>query len=377
MLKIKIALSFLAAIVLGIIVEYSTLSLMTLTRIEPLPHAKKLVEEERFAEADAWLDFFMNFDYVSNNVETAALHKKIKDERSSIIYNGKKAFMGFITGESDEIIGKGAGAVSDYLVIGDLRDLGKETWKYVKGEETDEVMIALSAIGVAATGSQVLSGAGTAATGGAAAPTVAASTAVKSAAVTLKVAKRLGKLPKWLLKKIMVLAKAINKRKNIYEANELFNKITNLAKNFGGLELLSKTSNEEDLNKMMLFTQKFGDNSLVLYELTDGMIVDATQQFKSPADIAALTTAATYGKRGVNLMRQMGTASFVKTTAQDTGENKSFYKKYILAPLVYALLLPYWVLWLFVVAGVAVWLPWGKGLARLTKKEKSLSASPL
>ncbi len=79
MLKIKIALSFLAAIVLGIIVEYSTLSLMTLTRIEPLPHAKKLVEEERFAEADAWLDFFMNFDYVSNNVETAALHKKIKD----------------------------------------------------------------------------------------------------------------------------------------------------------------------------------------------------------------------------------------------------------------------------------------------------------
>ncbi len=285
--------------------------------------------------------------------------------------------MGFITGESDEIIGKGAGAVSDYLVIGDLRDLGKETWKYVKGEETDEVMIALSAIGVAATGSQVLSGAGTAATGGAAAPTVAASTAVKSAVVTLKVAKRLGKLPKWLLKKIMVLAKAINKRKNIYEANELFNKITNLAKNFGGLELLSKTSNEEDLNKMMLFTQKFGDNSLVLYELTDGMIVDATQQFKSPADIAALTTAATYGKRGVNLMRQMGTASFVKTTAQDTGENKSFYKKYILAPLVYALLLPYWVLWLFVVAGVAVWLPWGKGLARLTKKEKSLSASPL
>ena len=61
-------------------------------------------------------------------------------------------------------------------------------------------------------------------------------------------------------------------------------------------------------------------------------------------------------------MTQMGAASFAKTVAKDSGENKSFYKKYILAPLVYAILLPYWLLWFFVLAGIAVWLPWRRFL---------------
>lgn len=358
--NLKILLSLLAVISLCIITEYSTLSLMTLTRTEPLPHAQELVKEERFAEADAWLDFFMQFDYVQKNTETVALHKEIKEKRSSILYNSQKAIMGFITGESDETIGKGAGAVSDYLVIGDLRDLGKEGWKYIKGEETDEVMIALSTIGVAATGSQVLSGVGTAATGGAAAPTVVASTTAKSAVVTLKVAKRLGKLPKWLLKKILALAKVINNKKNIYEANKLFNSIIVLTSKRGGLELLSKTHNEEGLDKMVQLTQKFGDNSLVLYELTNGMIVDAAQQFESPDDIATLQAAATYGKRGVKLVTQIGASPFAQIMAKDTGGHPSFYKKYLLSPLVHALLLPYWLLWFLVLAGIAVWLPWHK-----------------
>ena len=250
-LTLKIVLSLLAAIALCIIAEYSTLSLMTLTRIDPLPHAQKLVEEKRFAEADVYLDFFMKFAYVSSNDEIVALHKQIKDERSGIIYNSKKAIMGFITGESDENIGKIAGAISDYAVKADLRDLGKEGWKNDK---------------------------------------------------------------------------------------------------------------EEDLEKMNPFIQKIGDHSLVLYELTDGVILDAAQQFDTPDDIATLMTAATYGKRGVKMMTQMGAASFAKTVAKDSGENKSFYKKYILAPLVYAILLPYWLLWFFVLAGIAVWLPWRRFL---------------
>ena len=361
-LTLKIGLSLLAAIALCIIAEYSTLSLMTLTRIDPLPHAQKLVAEKRFAEADVYLDFFTKFAYVSDNDEIVALHKQIKDERSGIIYNSKKAVIGFITGESDENIGKGASAVSDFLVIGDLRDLGKEGWKYIKGEETDEVMLALSAIGVAASATQIASYGGTAATGGAAAPAAAATTAAKSAVITLKIARRLGKLPKWLLKKIMVLAKAINDKKKIHEANELFKNITALASKKGGLELLSKTNKEEDLEKMKPFVQKIGDHSLVLYELTDGVILDAAQPFESSDDIATLMTAATYGKRGVKMMTQMGAASFAKTVAKDSGENKSFYKKYILAPLVYAILLPYWLLWFFVLVGIAVWLPWRRFL---------------
>ncbi|XGA81786.1 hypothetical protein OR573_04035 [Halomonas sp. CH40] len=80
-------------------------------------------------------------------------------------------------------------------VIGDVRDLANQGVNLTQGEEVDEMMVALASLGVLATGAQVVSGLGAAASGGAAAPAVAGTTVAKSSLITLKTARRLGQLP--------------------------------------------------------------------------------------------------------------------------------------------------------------------------------------
>lgn len=171
----KCAFSFLACIAVVAIYKQTEMDAMALSQINPVPHAQELVAEKRFAEAEDYLGYFMEFDYVKDDPQAVELYAQIESARSSWSYNLKKIGEGLIKGKSDETIGNVTGAVSDFLVIGDIRDLSIEGWKYVKGEEVDEVLVALSTIGVVATGTQVASAVGSVGTAGAATPTVAAS----------------------------------------------------------------------------------------------------------------------------------------------------------------------------------------------------------
>ena len=187
----KCAFSFLAFIAAVAIYKQTEMDVRALSRIDPVPHARELVEKERFAEAALYLGYFMEFDYVKDDTQADELDKQIKEKRNSFRYNLKKIGEGLISGKSDEAIGTTTAMVSDFLIIGDIRDLSIEGLKYVKGEEFDKDLLILSGISVTATGAQVVSGAGTAATGGAGAPAAAASTTTKASVAMLKVAKKI------------------------------------------------------------------------------------------------------------------------------------------------------------------------------------------
>ncbi|MFG1180362.1 hypothetical protein [Xanthobacter versatilis] len=92
-----------------------------------------------------------------------------------------KAFgLGFITGEPRDLSGLAGAATSDLMVWGDIRDAGREGLKLARGEEADELILGLSAVGIAVT-------AGTYATVGASLP-------VRIGISLVKVAKRTGHL---------------------------------------------------------------------------------------------------------------------------------------------------------------------------------------
>ena len=179
----KCLISFIAFLAAITIFNHGKLQVLALNRIDPLPHTQELVAAERYAEAESYLGFFMEHEYVSSNPEAAALYQHIEETRDGWMYQIGKFGEGLIKGKSDENIGHVAGVVSDFLVIGDIRDLGVQGWNYVAGEEVDEILVALSTIGLASTGAQVASVVGTAASAGTAAPTVAASTSAKTAVV--------------------------------------------------------------------------------------------------------------------------------------------------------------------------------------------------
>ena len=352
----KCTFSFFAFIAVVAIYKQTEMDMMALSRIDPVPHAQELVVEKRFAEAALYLGYFMEFDYVKDDPQAVELYTQIENERSSWWYNLKKIGEGLIKGESDETIGNTTAIVSDFLVIGDIRDLGIEGWKYVKGEEVDEVEVTLSGISVAATGAQIVSGASTAATGGAAAPTVVVSTASKASIAMLKVAKKLGKLPKWLLKSIKDAAVAAKSRKGIHNLNILFQELNELAATKGGLDLLYETTDAVSLKEMAEFSSRFKDGSLIMFQLGGKKIIQAS---KITQNDYAVKVASTYGKTGVELLNKKGAIEFMHFLPKDREVAKISWKQRasLVLPSLFNKLLPTWALYVLAFSGIAIWLP--------------------
>lgn len=84
---------------------------------------------------------------------------------------------GFVTGQPEDLAGLSGAVVGDMMVWGDIRDASREGWKLARGEAADELILGLSAVGLALT-------AGTYATGGASLPVRAGITLVKVAGRT-------------------------------------------------------------------------------------------------------------------------------------------------------------------------------------------------
>ena len=133
---------------------HEQLAVLALTRTDPLPRTRELVAQERYAEAAQYLDYFMAYGYVRGDPAAQHLAREIAARRESLAYQAGKAAEGVWSGQSDEAVGQAAGVISDFLVIGDLRDLARQGWLYAQGEETDPVLIALASLGVAATAVQ-------------------------------------------------------------------------------------------------------------------------------------------------------------------------------------------------------------------------------
>lgn len=102
------------------------------------------------------------------------------------LHSAKAFGMGFVTGQPTDLAGLAGAATSDLMVWGDIRDAGREGLKIARGEEPDQLILGLSAVGIAVT-------AGTYATVGASLP-------VRMGISLVKVAKRTGRLSAGLLR---------------------------------------------------------------------------------------------------------------------------------------------------------------------------------
>jgi len=100
---------------------------------------------------------------------------------------------GFMTGEGESMAGTAGAVISDLTVIGDLRDATAQAEHFLNDEPVDEVMLALSAVGIGLTGAVL-------ATGGIAIP-------VKVGVSIAKVAQRTGHMTKGFARSVVELAK--------------------------------------------------------------------------------------------------------------------------------------------------------------------------
>src|SRR5690349_21984572 len=65
---------------------------------------------------------------------------------------------GFVTGEVEGMAGTVGAVISDLTVIGDLRDATAQAEHFLNDEPVDEVVLALSAVGIGLTGAMLVTG---------------------------------------------------------------------------------------------------------------------------------------------------------------------------------------------------------------------------
>jgi hypothetical protein len=202
--------------------------------------------------------------------------------------------------------------VSDFLVIGDVRDLVWGTINKIRGQEADNFTMALAGVGVVLTGATVVA---TPATAGGAAP---AGVSAKVTLSLLKIAKRLGKLPKTLQKSLIRIFKVSIKTKSIKPLKPLSRSVYRIANTKGikipdFLAVVSKSQKLSDLKFMEKVASTYGKYTGKFLKLAGDTPVDVVRKFgKSRYAVRAVNTSIQYGPEGSKLLMKTGPRKFLK-----------------------------------------------------------------
>jgi len=111
---------------------------------DPIQKIKNLQSQHRRDEALDLVQF-----YEENKTIDPQKLKEIKaDLEYTALEKLKTIAVGAVSGRVYDTF-SGIGAIaSDFLVWGDIRDLGIQTWRFLKNEKTDAIVIVLSGIGL-------------------------------------------------------------------------------------------------------------------------------------------------------------------------------------------------------------------------------------
>ena len=316
MLKLfyRLFLLFIFIVSATVLYQKNVYAYHTLIRIDPLPHTQALMDEEKYVDAYAYLNYFIQFDYVKQNPKAHTLLTSIQKKRQSLRYQSEKIAQGISTGTSDEFSGQMAAIGSDFFLIGDIRDLALEGTHYFNHEEVDKVLVSLSTIGLVASATTLF--------------TLGSSSVAKSGVSVLKLAQKSKRIPPWLGKYLIREAKQIRKTKNISTIKPLFSTLDTIHKNVGlsdTLKLLSYTQNFKELKSMGKLSKHYGKETNTLLKLSNKRLLkDITHLNK--IDKKSIKLASTYGSSGFTHLLKGGEKNFIKTTKRLKAYTKVGYK---------------------------------------------------
>ena len=311
---IYITLLLLITLSLLLLQERKVFDIRTLAHIDPIPHTQELIQQKKYFEADEYLSYFIEYPYVNKNPKSRELLQQIKAKRESYEYQKEKFIEGLIDGKSDEDIGKASAIASDFLFIGDIRDLSIEGSHYYNNGDVDNVVVALSSLGLIATVSTFY--------------TLGATTPIKTSISILKYAKRANKLPPWLNKKLITEAKIAKKSYSLDKIKTLLTPIHKLYEKVGltqSLNLIKRSKNIKDLKKIMSFSSRFGKKSQLLLKITKNQALKYSKLLPK-AKTKNILYASTYGKNGLKGMSKMGEAKFMRKMGFNSNLVKTTYK---------------------------------------------------
>ncbi len=240
---------------------------------------KEALKQDNIDDAKSYINLA---SYLNTPIQSELKEKVKKQETpiASTIRKAKEFASGFITGKSESAASLGGSVVSDFTVVGDLRDTYKEGSKYLQGQNYDKFLLSISLLGLAITASTYVSF-------GATAP-------IKTGEAVVKTAYKSGKLTKGFMKildkkfsksvnlklvknldfgsfsKFKNSSRAVIKSINPKPFKTLFKQLNTIKNNtsyIDSVKLLKYVNNEKDLAKIVKISSKYRDNTVGVFKV--------------------------------------------------------------------------------------------------------------
>jgi hypothetical protein len=299
-----------------VLAEQHEMKLLTqfqaLREVDPIPRAEELARAGEYCEALEYLDYFRDYDYVKNDPRVTKLYDEIREKREAYLFVLKDVWSGVWRGKGACMESLVSATVSDFFVVGDVRDLVWGLLDKYYGRETSDFTIALASIGVLLTGVTVVL---TPTTAGAAAP---AGVSAKVSVSLLKLAKKMGKLPKSLQRSLVRVFRRCTRLGSLKPLRPVSRSIYSISKVKGltirdFLTIISRCKNIRDIKVMERVTKVFGKHTGKFLKLGGDAPVKVAKRFgKSKNVTEAMNTAVKYGPDGTRLLVKTGPTKFIK-----------------------------------------------------------------
>lgn len=264
---------------------------------DSLEHAEKLWSEGRYKDAQDYIEFYTDLPGVSRAEadRLAPIREKVVAKRESLLYRAEELGKGFFLGESDESYGQMAGLASEFLVVGDVRDLATAGYRFANDEEVDTFRTSIAALGLALTVASV-------------GPQAAVTVPAKTGVAALKVAKRVRKLSESLQKNILSILARAGKEQNVtMVVDELVEPLAVLGRygerrGFGNaLEVVAHTDALPDVVRTVKVAEQYADKAGAVFRFAGPDVVRVTELVGH----VSVLRVAKYGPEAVSALKRM------------------------------------------------------------------------
>lgn len=257
----------------------------SLPNMDYLAEVRNLSGQQRFAEA--LLVAQTGLEELAGDDHDALLaeQKVVREEQASVLRKGKELMRGALVGEGDSLEALIGAVGADMFVVGDIRDLIIQGGRLAVDGQTDELILALSAVGVLTT----------------------VMPEIDWIAAFLKVAKKAGALSKRMIAALVRIVRAANDTRDYAELKRIFGFFKVLIEKStpaGALRLLRHIDDPKEVELVADFLKRQPAGGFVLHVAgKDGVDIVKTSLRESEN---VLVMAARKGDSGIAWLRSGG-----------------------------------------------------------------------
>lgn len=284
--RLLVAVLLIAFLVLDRSAHLARLRLAALPDIDLAAEVRTLGAQGRLAEAIALADAGLDQPDSPQHAPLRAERDRLAAEQASWIRKAKEVGLGAITGRGDSLERLLGAVGADFFILGDVRDLFLQGAELSAGNDPDELIIALSAAGLATT----------------------LAPEIDWVPSLLKAAKKAGALSKPLESAFLGIIRSGDKA----AAAAVCADVGTLARSLspgGALRLIRHADNPADLRALAAFAERHGSRATLALHSSGQAALPLLRAADEPAQ-AALLAAARKGPPGSEWARTFGRVAF-------------------------------------------------------------------